>query len=184
MKEQRDPVWIKVKRVIEQVIELMPNATPAEMARHAIANHEAIINAWTFSRLSARFRDALPTTPRRASPMRQKRPKLGHPGQTRLVGFEHIPTQIYVEPPSVRNKRGTRVLLRRATLQDQIASLDLAVNESAEELAQRRRLIALTRRYDRTQPGIVVEDVLKLQDLRNREAARKRAARARIKTER
>ncbi len=182
MKVENGHAVAKLKRIIEQTREAMPNASSADMARHTMDHHAGLINSWVFGLLCARY-DAMR---RNRSGMIGKRPRLGHPGQFTLPlpGFEHIPPRIFVSGPTRTNKQGARVRLLSATLTDQIASLELAVNESAEELAQRRRLIALTRRYDKKQPGITVREVLKLQAARSKEASRKRAARARVKAER
>lgn len=165
----------KLARIIEETIAAMPDATSLEMANHVMVHHSAEIAAWLVSRFEVKRRG-----PAKKSPLIGKRPRLGHPKQIRLPlpGFEDIPMFLVLAPGG---KRGKRVRLLSATLQDQIVSLELAVHETAEELAQRRRLIALTRRYDKKQPGITVREVFKLQTIRNAEAARKRAARTRTK---
>lgn len=167
-----------LKRIIRETIAGMPDATSVEMAEHLMTHNAPAIIGWLVIQIDAEFK---PATPR--SPMKGNRPRLGHPKQRRLPGYADIPDFLFLTP-TVGKKRGKRVRLFSATLQDQIVSLDLAVNETAEELAQRRRLIALTRRYDKKQPGITVREVFKLQAIRNAEAARKRAARTRIRSKR
>lgn len=162
--------------LIEEAMEAMPDASSVQIATQLIAKHGAVVNAWAFERLVALCQSKR----QRKNPMLNKRPRLGHPKQERLPGFEDIPEWIYI--PRVGHKYGVRKRLLNATLQDQVESLQLALNESAAQLSQRRRLIALTRRYDRGKPGITVAEVFSLQAIRNKEAARKREARIRAKS--
>jgi hypothetical protein len=176
---KKNPLWIKLATIIERTIEAMPHASPVERAKYTMGHEPEIIREWILQLLTVRY-----TVQPKKPAMIRNRPRLSHPGQGRLPGFENIPTQIYTKPPSKKNLRGTRVRLLDATLADQVASLELAIGQNADELADRRRLIALTRRYDRKQPGITVREVFKLQAARSAEAARKRATRARVRSQR
>ena len=163
----------ELNRVIKRTAETMADASPLQMAKYTMVQHAGVIIDWLTSRFEAELKRPAKLKP----PMIGKRPRLGHPGQGRLPGYEHIPTRIFTTPPSKRRKGTGRVTLLNATLEDQIKSLALALNESAAELAERRRLIAITRRYDRKHPGITVREVLELQASRGAEAARKKIAR-------
>jgi hypothetical protein len=84
MKVENGPPWARLKRIIDQIIEAMPDASPREMARRTVATHGAVVDEWALDLLTERFR-----TQRYQSVMIQKRPRLSHPGQVRLPGHEH-----------------------------------------------------------------------------------------------
>lgn len=175
MKVENVRISHTLRGLIEQAIEAKPKASAADIAKYVLLHHAAVVNAWALERLTALCQ----TMSHPPAPMVRNRPRLGHPAQGRLPGFEDVPEWIYI--PSVRHKYGIRKRLLNATLADQIASLEMVLNESTTQLAQRRRLIALTRRYEKDQPGITVREVLKRQAARSAEAARKRASRVRAR---
>ncbi len=157
----------KLRSVIRQTIEAMPDASPSELCRWTRIHHGALIGEfegiWIDEKLTALYRSEF----QRQHPMKGGKPRLGHPLQGRFPfpGYENIPVWISLEV-GTRGKRARGKYLDDALLEDLYTRRSLVKGPLTAELPQLNKLIQLVERYDKAQPGITVGEALKLQAAR------------------